>query len=200
MPSRIFAAALVAMSLQGQAGPRMKVGDPMPAFRLPGIEGETIDSKELKGPVVVVWLSTQCPYVLAIDPRLVATAKAYDGKVRFIAINSNESESPQRKDEGLPGMKAHAAKVGYPFPYLRDESQEVIKAYGAVCTPDFFLFDAGGKLAYRGRLDDNTTPQKDAPVTRQDLREAIDALLAGKPVSSEQKPSRGCSIKWKTQP
>lgn len=196
----LFAASLVALSLQAQAGPRLKPGDPAPAFRLPAIDGTTLDSKDLKGPFVVVWLSTQCPYVLAIEPRLIATAQAYAGRVRFVAINSNESDSPQRKDEGLPGMKAHARKVGYPFPYLRDESQEVIKAFGAVCTPDFFLFDAAGRLAYRGRLDDNTTPQKDAPVTRQDLREAMDALLAGKPVPAEQKPSRGCSIKWKAQP
>lgn len=196
----LLAASLLALSLHGQAGPRLKPGDPAPAFSLPGIDGKTLDSRDLKGPFVVVWLSTQCPYVLAVDPRLIATAKAYEGRVRFIAINSNESESPQRKDEGLPGMKAHAAKVGYPFAYLRDESQEVIKAYGAVCTPDFFLFDGGGKLVYRGRLDDNTTPQKDAPITRQDLREAIEALLAGRPVPAEQKPSRGCSIKWKAQP
>ena len=200
MPSRIFAAALVAMSLQGQAGPRMKVGDPMPAFRLPGIEGETIDSKKLKGPVVVVWLSTQCPYVLAIDPRMIALAKSFDGKVKFIGINSNDSDNPKRKEEGMEGMRAHARKVGYPFPYLRDENQEVIKAFKAVCTPDFFLFDGNGKLAYRGRMDDNTTPNRDAPVTRQDLKEAIAAVLAGKPVNPEQNPSRGCSIKWKAQP
>jgi thiol-disulfide isomerase/thioredoxin len=190
-------APLLVLGLQGPSEPRLKLGDPAPAFRLPGIDGATLDSKDVKGPFVVVWLSTQCPYVLAIDPRMIALAQEFGGRVRFIAINSNESDSPQRREEGLDGMKAHAKSVGYPFPYLKDESQAVIKAFGAVCTPDFFLFDASGKLAYRGRLDDNTTPKKDAPITRRDLKEAIEAVLAGKPVNPEQKPSRGCSIKWK---
>lgn len=192
-----LAAPFLALALQGQPAVRLRAGDPAPPFRLPGIDGRTLDSAALKGPFVVVWLSTQCPYVLAVDPRLVAVAKAYQGRVQFIGINSNESDSPQRKEEGLPGMKAHAARVGYPFPYLRDEDQSVIKAYGAVCTPDFFVFDAAGRLAYRGRLDDNTTPKAEAPITRQDLREALDAVLAGTPVAGEWKASRGCSIKWK---
>lgn len=195
----LLSAALVACALQGQAGPKLKLGDPAPAFRLPGIDGKVLDSQDLKGPFVVVWLSTQCPYVLGTDARIVALAKAFEGRVRFVALNSNESDSPQRRDEGLDGMRAHARKAGYPFPYLRDESQAVIKAYGAVCTPDFFLFDGAGRLAYRGRLDDNTTPRADAPVTSQDLRTAIEAVLAGRPVPGEQKPSRGCSIKWKAQ-
>jgi len=197
MKTGFLVAPLLALCLHGQAEPRLKLGDSAPSFRLPGIDGGTLDSKGVKGPYVVVWLSTQCPYVLAIDPRMIALARQFEGKVGFIAINSNESDSPQRREEGLDGMKAHAKKVGYPFPYLKDESQEVIKAFGAVCTPDFFLFDASGKLVYRGRMDDNTTPRKEAPITRQDLKEAIEAVLAGKPVNPEQKPSRGCSIKWK---
>lgn len=188
------------LCLHGQAEPRLKLGDPAPAFHLPGVDGKALDSKGIKGPFVVVFLSTQCPYVLGIDPRMVALTRQFEGKVRFIAINSNESDSPQRREEGLDGMKAHARKVGYPFPYLKDESQEVIKAYGAVCTPDFFLFDAAGRLAYRGRMDDNTTPQKDAPITRQDLKDAMEAVLAGRAVNPDQKSSRGCSIKWKAKP
>jgi peroxiredoxin len=200
MKAWLFAAPILTLCLHGQPAGRLQLGDPAPAFRLPGVDGRTLDSKELQGPFVVVWLSTQCPYVLAIEPRIIATARQFEGKVRFIAINSNESDSPQRKEEGLDGMKAHAKKIGYPFPYLRDESQEVIKAYGAVCTPDFFLFDGKGRLVYRGRLDDATTPQKDAPVTTRDLRAALEAVLAGQPVNPDQKPSRGCSIKWKPQP
>lgn len=200
MRPKIILAALLSLGLFGQAGPRLKLGDPVPAFRLPGIDGVTLDSKDLKGPIAVVWLSTQCPYVLGIDPRMIALAKTFTGKVRFIGINSNDSDNPKRKDEGLDGMRAHAKKVGYPFPYLRDENQEVIKAFGAVCTPDFFLFDGSGKLVYRGRMDDNTTPNRDAPITRQDLKEAIEAVLAGKSANPDQNPSRGCSIKWKTQP
>lgn len=183
--------------LAAQAGPKLALGAPMPAFALPGVDGKTLDSKALKGPVVVVFLSTQCPYVMASEERINALARAYAGKVAFVGINSNESESEARREESLEGMKAHAAKRGYAFPYLKDERQAVIKAYGGVCTPDFFLFDASGKLVYRGRLDDNTTPRKDAPVSRHDLKEALDAVLAGRPVDPDQKPSRGCSIKWK---
>jgi thiol-disulfide isomerase/thioredoxin len=190
--------ALSSLALAAQSGPKLALGAPMPAFALPGVDGRTLDSKTLKGPAVMVFLSTQCPYVLGSEDRINALAKAYAGKVAFVAINSNESESEQRKDEGLPGMKAHAAQKGYAFPYLKDESQAVVKAFGAVCTPDFFVFDAAGKLVYRGRMDDNTTPRKDAPIARQDLKAALDAVLAGAPVDPDQKPSRGCSIKWKS--
>lgn len=189
--------AAVPALLAAQAGPKLPLGTPMPAFALRGVDGKVMDSRTLKGPVVVVFLSTQCPYVMASEDRINALAKAYAGRITFVGINSNESESEARREEGLEGMKAHAAKRGYAFPYLKDESQAVIKAYGGVCTPDFFLFDAGGRLVYRGRLDDNTTPRKDAPIARHDLKEALDAVLAGRPVDPDQKPSRGCSIKWK---
>lgn len=196
MPRALLLAALPAL-LAAQSGPKLPLGTPMPAFALPGVDGKVLDSRTLKGPVVVVFLSTQCPYVMASEERINALARAYAGKVAFVGINSNESESEARREESLEGMKAHAAKRGYAFPYLKDERQAVIKAYGGVCTPDFFLFDASGKLVYRGRLDDNTTPRKDAPVSRHDLKEALDAVLAGRPVDPDQKPSRGCSIKWK---
>lgn len=190
-------AALPAL-LAAQPAPKLALGAPRPAFALPGVDGRTVDGRSLKGPVVVVFLSTQCPYVLGTEDRLNALARAYAGKVAFVGINSNESESEARRDEGLAGMKAHAGQKGYAFPYLKDESQDVIKAFGAVCTPDFFLFDAGGRLVYRGRMDDNTTPRKDAPVSRHDLRDALEAVLAGRAVDPDQKPSRGCSIKWKS--
>jgi thiol-disulfide isomerase/thioredoxin len=197
MMLRALPFACAVLALAAQAGPKMALGTPMPAFALPGVDGKTLDSKSIKGPAVVVFLSTQCPYVLGSEDRINALAKAYAGKVTFVGINSNESESEARKDEGMAGMKAHAAKKAYAFAYLKDESQAVIKAYGGVCTPDFFLFDGAGRLVYRGRMDDNTTPKADAPITRHDLKEALDALLAGRPVNPDQKPSRGCSIKWK---
>ncbi len=196
MPRALLLAALPAL-LAAQSGPKLPLGTPMPAFALPGVDGKVLDSRTLKGPVVVVFLSTQCPYVMASEERINALARAYAGRIAFVGINSNESESEARREESLEGMKAHAAKRGYAFPYLKDESQAVIKAYGGVCTPDFFLFDAGGRLVYRGRMDDNTTPRRDAPVSRRDLKEALDAVLAGRPVDPDQKPSRGCSIKWK---
>jgi thiol-disulfide isomerase/thioredoxin len=194
---RALLLAVLPALLAAQGGPKLPLGAAMPPFALPGVDGRVLDSKSLKGPVVVVFLSTQCPYVLASEDRINALARAYAGRVAFVGINSNESESETRRDEGMEGMKAHAARKGYAFPYLKDDSQAVIKAYGGVCTPDFFLFDANGKLVYRGRMDDNTTPRKEAPVTRQDLKEALDAVLAGRPVDPDQKPSRGCSIKWK---
>jgi thiol-disulfide isomerase/thioredoxin len=189
--------AFSCLALAAQSSPKLALGAAMPAFALTGVDGKALDSKTLKGPSVVVFLSTQCPYVIGSEDRINALAKAYAGKVTFVGINSNESESEARKDEGLAGMKAHAGKKGYAFAYLKDESQDVIKAFGGVCTPDFFLFDGAGKLVYRGRMDDNTTPKKDAPISRHDLKEALDALLAGRPVNPDQKPSRGCSIKWK---
>jgi peroxiredoxin len=190
--------ALSGLALAAQSGPKLALGAPRPAFALPATDGKIVDSRSLQGPSVVVFLSTQCPYVLGSEDRINGLAKAYAGRVAFVAINSNESESEQRKDEGLPGMKAHAARKGYAFPYLKDESQAVVKAFGAVCTPDFFLFDAAGKLVYRGRMDDNTTPKRDAPVASQDLKAALEAVLSGAPVNPDQKPSRGCSIKWKS--
>ena len=194
-----FAAlAFASLSLAGQSGPKLPLGAPMPAFALPGVDGRNLDSKSLKGPAVVVFLSTQCPYVLAAEDRLNALAKAYAGRVAFVGINSNESDSERRKEEGLPGMKAHAGRQGYVFPYLKDESQAVVKAFGAVCTPDFYLFDGAGKLVYRGRMDDNTSPKRDAAILSHDLKAALEAVLAGRPVDPDQKPSRGCSIKWKS--
>jgi thiol-disulfide isomerase/thioredoxin len=191
-----FTAALLAsaFSLAAQS-PGLKLGDGMPAFALPGIDGKTFDSKAIQGPTVVVWLSTQCPVVRATEDRINALAKAYRGKVAFVGINSNESEKHQGED--LPGMKAHAAEKGYIFPYLRDEAQTVVRAFGALCTPDLFLFDGRGKLVYRGRLDDAATGGKGAPVTKEDLKLALEAVLAGRTPDPDQKPSRGCSIKWK---
>ena len=184
---------LAATALAAQA-PALNPGDPMPPFALPGVDGRVLDAKTLKGPVVVVFLSTQCPFVKASEARLNALAKAFAGRVAFVGINSNESESEARREEGLAGMKARAAAQGYAFPYLKDEDQTVIRAFGGLCTPDFFLFDAAGRLASHGRLDDGGG--REEAVTRQELKEALEAVLAGR-APAPAKPSRGCSIKWK---
>ena len=184
---------LAATALAAQA-PALNPGDPMPPFALPGVDGRVLDAKTLKGPVVVVSLSTQGPFVKASEARLNALAKAFAGRVAFVGINSNESESEARREEGLAGMKARAAAQGYAFPYLKDEDQTVIRGFGGLCTPDFFLFDAAGRLAYHGRLDDGGG--REEAVTRQELKEALEAVLAGR-APAPAKPSRGCSIKWK---
>ncbi|HJV90823.1 MAG TPA: thioredoxin family protein [Holophagaceae bacterium] len=173
----------------------LKPGAPLPPFSLRGVDGKVLDSKTLKGPVLVTFLSVQCPYVKATEGRINALAKAYAGRVAFVGINANESESAHLRVETLEGMKARAAASGYAFPYVKDEAQTVVKAFGALCTPDFFLFDAQGKLAYHGRLDDGGGRPED--VKRQELKEALDAVLAGRPVVGEPKASMGCSIKWK---
>jgi thiol-disulfide isomerase/thioredoxin len=142
-----------------------------------------------------MFICNHCPYVRHVNPELVRVAKDYtDRGVSFVAISSNDvtqypEDSPER-------MAEVAAEVGYPFPYLYDETQEVARAYGAACTPDFFVYDADLRLVYRGRLD-ASTPGNAEPLTGADLRAALDALLAGTPVPAEQHPSIGCSIKWR---
>ncbi len=131
-----------------------------------------------------------------VQKELVKLANDYIPKgISFIAISSNDVEvfpddSPER-------MKEVAKQFGYPFPYLFDESQDIARAYGAACTPDFYVFDKDLKCVYRGQMDDSR-PSNDIPVTGKDIRTALDAILTGKPVSKDQKPSIGCNIKWKT--
>jgi thiol-disulfide isomerase/thioredoxin len=191
--SLLLASSLLAGGLAA-GDPTLKPGAPMPPFALPGVDGKVLDSKTLKGPVLVVFLSVQCPYVKATEGRINALAKAYQGRVAFVGINSNESESAHLRVETLAGMQARSTASGYAFPYLKDESQSVVKAFGALCTPDFFLFDGQGALAYHGRLDDGGG--REAEVTRQELKEAMEAVLGGRP-APEAKASMGCSIKWK---
>lgn len=183
------------LSSLGAGEPALRPGDALPAFTLPGVDGKVLDSNTLKGPVVVMFLSVQCPYVKATEARVNALVRAYQGRVAFVGINANESESAHLRVESLAGMKARAASAGYAFPYLKDESQTVVRAFGALCTPDFFLFDAAGRLAYHGRLDDGGG--READVTRQELKAALEVVLGGRPVEGEAKASMGCSIKWR---
>ncbi|MEL6770096.1 MAG: thioredoxin family protein [Bacteroidota bacterium] len=179
------------------------LGTMAPAFDLPianpdvdDLDGPTrsVEDYDAAEALVVVFICNHCPYVHAIEERLIALAKDYAPKqVQVVAISSNDVVAYPA--DSFDNMTACAAAKGYPFPYLYDESQEVARAYSAVCTPDFFVFDADRALVYRGRLDDGRPSRPD--VTQHDLRNALDELLDTGAVASEQIPSMGCSIKWK---
>ena len=175
----------------------LPLGTRAPAFTLPDtVSGKTLSLDALKGAkgTVVMFICNHCPYVKHVNPELVRVAKDYQGKgIGFVAISANDAAN--YPDDAPDKMKAAAKQLGYPFPYLYDESQAVAKAYQAACTPDFFLFDSAMLCVYRGQLDESR-PGKGAPDGR-DLRAALDAVVAGKPVSDVQKPSVGCNIKWK---
>jgi peroxiredoxin len=168
-----------------------------PDFRLPATDGRTYALKDVAGEkgTVIVFICNHCPYVKAVIGRLVADARLLMGEgVGFAAISSNDAAS--YPEDSFPKMGEFARKHDFPFPYLHDESQEVARAYGAVCTPDFFGFDPDLKLKYRGRLDEGRmTPP--LPGARRELLEAMRAIAAGRPTPANQAPSIGCSIKWK---
>ena len=176
------------------ASTMLPLGTAAPDFRLPDPKtGADVALAEVCGEhgVLVAFLSNHCPFVKHVKAELVRFGKDYGAKgLGAVAIMSNDVE---RYPDDAP---AKMAAEGYPFPYLYDESQEIAKAYQAACTPDFFLFDGSGKLAYRGQLD-GARPQNDVPVSGADLRAAADALIAGEAVAAEQTPAIGCSIKWK---
>ncbi len=176
----------------------MPLGTIAPDFNLPDtVSGKNISLSKVKGEkaTLVMFICNHCPYVLHVNDELVRIAREYQPKgVGIVAISSNDVENyPQ---DGPELMKEQAEKVGYTFPYLYDETQEVAKAYNAACTPDLFLFDENLKCVYRGQLDDSR-PKNDKPVTGKDLRTALEAVLNGRKVSENQIPSIGCNIKWK---
>lgn len=176
----------------------LPLGTKAPNFNLlDTVSNKQLTLKELKGNLgtVVMFICNHCPFVIHVNSELVKIADDYSKKgVSFIAISSNDAENyPQ---DGPGEMKIHAKKVNYPFPYLYDETQEVAKAYDAACTPDLYLFDNNLELVYRGQLDDSR-PGNGIPLTGKDLRQALDCLQEGKEISSTQKPSIGCNIKWK---
>jgi peroxiredoxin len=168
-----------------------------PDFNLPDFDGNLYSLKDFKdaSALLAAFICCHCPYVIHVREGLVEMVKEYQQKgVAVVAINANNI---RQYPEDRPEMMAKDAKeFGYTFPYLFDETQQVAKAYKAVCTPDFFLFDKERKLAYRGQMDDSR-PENNHPVTGNDLRAAMDALLEGRPVTENQKPSMGCNIKWK---
>ena len=176
----------------------LSLGTAAPEFALPDtISGKEISLESIQSDLatVIMFICNHCPYVKHVNQEIVRLANNYQARgVSFVAISSNDVEaypadSPER-------MKEVAAQHGYPFPYLYDEDQSVAKAYQAACTPDFYIFDEQMKLVYRGQLD-GSRPRNDIPVTGEDVRSALDAIIEGEPVSEEQRPSIGCNIKWK---
>jgi thiol-disulfide isomerase/thioredoxin len=150
--------------------------------------------------LLVMFLCVHCPYVKHVEEELARIGRDYEGRIAIAAISANDVEAyPQ---DGPEEMKKQAERLGFRFPYLLDETQEVARAYHAVCTPDFFLFDAEMALVYRGQLDDSRPKRpsgagNDIPVTGRDLRAAMDAVIAGKRPDTNQRSSIGCNIKWK---
>lgn len=172
----------------------LELGTLAPEFSLPDPDGVMNSLGDGKQAYLVMFICNHCPFVVHVRDELAHLGRDYLSKaVAIVAISSNDVAT--HPADGPQQMKEEAAKNGYEFPYLYDESQEVAKAYRAACTPDFFLFDSDRKLVYRGQLDDSR-PSNDVPVTGKDLRSALDALLNGNPVPDEQKPSIGCNIKW----
>ncbi|HIC91875.1 MAG TPA: thioredoxin family protein [Syntrophaceae bacterium] len=172
------------------------LGTPAHDFSLPGVDGKiyTINSFRDKKVLVVIFMCNHCPYVKAILKRLIDIQKDYAHKgVQLVGINPNDEIN--YPEDSFENMKKVAKEKDIPFPYLRDESQVVARNYNAVCTPDIYVYGPERKLLYRGRIDDNW--QDESRVTRRDLREAIEAILEGRPVLKDQHPSMGCSIKWK---
>jgi peroxiredoxin len=176
----------------------LELGTIAPDFALPDvISGKTIHRDDLRGQkaLLVLFICAHCPYVKHIEKSLGQLSADYDEKpLAIVAISANDAAT--HPADSPAGLKQQAEAFGFQFPYLYDETQSVAHAYKAACTPDPYLFDADFKLVYRGQYD-ASRPGNGVPVTGNDLRAAIDAVLAGKPVPAEQKPSIGCNIKWK---
>ncbi|MDE2610363.1 MAG: thioredoxin family protein [Burkholderiales bacterium] len=175
----------------------LALGTPAPDFILPDSSGKYFGLRDFAGSkgLVVAFICNHCPYVKHIQGELVRLANDYQPRgVAFVAISSNDATG--YPEDAPDKMKEVALHLGYPFPYLYDETQDVARTYRAACTPDFYVFDGALRLIYRGRLDE-ATPGNGKPNDGRDLRAALDAVLAGKPVSADQKPSMGCNIKFR---
>lgn len=175
----------------------LPLGTPAPDFELPDtVSGRRLGLRQLASAraTLVMFICNHCPYVKHVNPELVRLARDYQPRgVAMIAISANDAanypaDAPER-------MAEVAAEQGYSFPYLYDRSQDAARAYQAACTPDFYLFDGALRLVYRGRLD-GSTPGNGVPLSGADLRGALDAVLAGEPLTADQQPSLGCNIKW----
>ena len=179
------------------ASTMMPLGTTAPEFSLPDYDGKTWSLDDFRGKrgLLVVFMCNHCPYVKHVAPELAKIADEYQPReIGMVGISSNDIAA--YPDDAPEKMKEEATAQGYHFPYVFDESQQIAQAYGAACTPDFYLFDADMKLVYRGQMDD-TRPKQDTPPNGSDLRRALDALLAGETIDPQQKPSIGCNIKWK---
>jgi peroxiredoxin len=176
----------------------LALGTKAPDFELPDVvTGRTVSVRDFdaKRALLVMFICRHCPYVRHVRGELARLGRDFaDSELAIVGISSNDpDEYPEDAPESLA---AEAREAGYAFPYLFDETQEVAKAYTAACTPDFFLFDADRALVYRGQLDDSR-PGNGLPVTGEDLRAAIDAVLSDRPVTQDQRASIGCGIKWR---
>jgi peroxiredoxin len=179
------------------ASTMLPIGTKAPDFRLPDTNGNRVSLSDFADApaLLVIFLCNHCPYVKHVAAGLAELAREYQRRgVAVVGINSNDvstyfEDSPEK-------MAAEAKLRGYTFPYLYDEPQSVAKAYQAACTPDFYVFDRERKLAYRGQMD-SSRPGGNVPVSGEDLRAALDAVLSNRPISTVQKPSLGCNIKWK---
>jgi peroxiredoxin len=177
----------------------LELGTIAPDFALTDVvTGKTVRRDDFSGQkgLLVMFICAHCPFVKHVNEGLASFGKDYAGKpVAILAISSNDAEA--HPADGPAGLKQQAETFGFAFPYLYDETQAAARAYKAACTPDFFLFDGNFSLVYRGQFD-SSRPDSGIPVTGEDLRAAVDLLLAGKPVPQDQRPSLGCNIKWKS--
>lgn len=177
----------------------LALGTALPEFKLPDVRtADVLGSEDFRGrPLLVVFLCVHCPYVKHIQAGLAELSRDYaDSELGIVGIASNDASS--HPEDGPENQAKVAERVGYKFPVLYDESQDMARAFTAACTPDFFLFAADGRLAYRGQFDD-ARPGNEVPVTGASLRAAVDSVLAGNAPSNDQLPSRGCSIKWRSE-
>ena len=180
------------------ASTMLSLGTSAPEFSMINVDGKMVSLADFADApaLLVIFMCNHCPYVIHVADQLAVLAHEYMARgVAVVGISSNDvashpADSPEQ-------MVAEAEQRGYGFPYLYDDTQEVAQAYRAACTPDFFLFDADKKLAYRGQLD-ASRPESGLPVTGEDLRAALDAVLSGNPPAEDQIPSLGCNIKWKS--
>ncbi len=178
--------------------PQAELGAQAPDFTLPAVDGKTYSLKDFVNgqPLVIMFICNHCPYVIAIEDRLIQLGQDLKALgVNVVGISSNDTT--EYPEDSFEEMQKKAQTRQYSFPYLFDETQDVARRYGAVCTPDFFVYDKAGKLAYRGRLDDSW---KDASkVTKGELFEAVQMMLKNQPLPEKQIPSMGCNIKWISQ-
>ncbi len=176
----------------------LELGTKAPDFALPDVvSGKTVSLSTFSGKkaLLIMFICRHCPFVQHVKKEIARLGKDYQNKeIGMVAVSSNDAEN--YPDDAPAQLKQMAQTLGFTFPFCYDESQKTAQAYTAACTPDFFLFDADRKLVYRGQLDDSR-PENGKPVTGKDLRSAVDAVLSGKPVSKDQRPSIGCNIKWK---
>ena len=184
--------------MPGTVSTMLALGTQAPDFTLPDVvSGRTISLQQFAGMrgLLVMFLCAHCPYVKHVEPQLAQLGHDYVVKgLGIVGISSNDAAA--YSEDAPEGLRAQAMRHRFTFPYLYDETQEVARAFHAACTPDFFLFDSDHKLGYRGQLD-ASRPGNGIPVDGRDLRTAIDALMAGKPIAAEQQASIGCGIKWK---